>query len=98
MILFEQSAQVWAQMSADERALFLNQLQIVVKTNAAWLEVPAKDWAAIDSFNRLPSDLRGRLMMSVTSAGFSVAGFSVERYMVCQEVLNDHIRKEAAGK
>ena len=88
MNLFEHSSEVWAQMSPGERVLFLDKLKTVVVSAAGWLQVSAEDWAEID-FNRLPSDLRGRLMMSVTSTGFSV-----ERYRVCYEVLKDHIRKE----
>ena len=93
MNLFEHSSEVWAQMSPGEMALFLNKLKAEILSNAAWLAAPCEGWAAVEDFNRLPSDLRGRLMMSVTSSGFSV-----ERYRVCREVLKDHIRKEAAGK
>ena len=89
MDLFERSVLVWSQMTPAERVLFLDQLKAEVASGQFWTEAPTEDWAAVESFDRLPQDLRGRLMMAVTSSGFSV-----ERYKVCRRVLLNHTRKE----
>ncbi len=96
MTLFEESALAWSQMTSSERVLFLNELKAEVASGQLWMQTAAEGWAAMESFDRLPQDLRGRLMMAVTSSGFSL-----ERYKVCRRVLlarKEQLKNGGAGK
>ncbi len=92
MDLRQLTRDTWSRMSLFEREVFLNRLKEEVSVSVEWYNQPLAELVEND-FEVLPPDLRARLVMSVTSAGFSV-----ERYQICYKILKDHIRKEAAGK
>lgn len=96
MDLRQLARDTWSRMSLFEREVFLNGLKEAVSVSVEWYNQPLAELVEGD-FESLCPDMRARLIMSATSAGFSV-----ERYRACHKVLLDNIRKEkrkeAAGK
>lgn len=72
--------QLWREMQISEREDFLGQLATVTHRHSAWWGgMTVADIARIPSFDDLPGDLRGLLMLSMTDRGFLIEKFIAAR-------------------
>jgi len=71
---FEETGnRLWLKMSISDRVSFLRLLEKAIKREPKWWDgLTLEDIARIPSFDDLPSDLRGRLIMAITPERFSI--------------------------
>ena len=76
----------WQKMSVADRRAFLGELTTVINRRPAawWNDMAIEAIARIPSFNLLPRDLRGHLIMAMTEDGFSI-----EKYAKAQKIMDD---------
>lgn len=84
----ETGERLWKEMSISERVSFLKALaRAIHRQPTCWGGLTPEAVARIPSFDDLPSDLYGRLIMAMTEQGFSI-----EKQAETQKIMDDMAR------
>lgn len=97
MNLRQKCVSLWGRAPVVERERFLRILQREIP-KASWASTSSEDLAAIEDFELLPSELKARLLMSVTEGGFSLERYRRSHGVLVAHLRRGHTRKEAMGK
>lgn len=79
----ETGEHIWRAMSISERVGFLDRLASEINRKPEWWNgLTFEAIARISSYDDLPSDLRGRMIMAMTEDGFSIEELRKEQTLL----------------